>query len=121
MRGRTYIWCRLTKKNHDKVHRKVVWRFLEARGIPQAYIRVIKDMYVGVKTRVRTIAIGFHQLLTLGQFLFALMIGELVRHIQVEVPWCMLFANDIVLIDEIHEGVNARLEVQKQTLKSIKV
>ncbi|XP_070013255.1 uncharacterized protein [Nicotiana sylvestris] len=41
----------------------------------------------------------------------------LARHIQEELPLCMLFANDIVLIDETREGVNARLEVWKETLE----
>ncbi|XP_070034465.1 uncharacterized protein [Nicotiana tomentosiformis] len=34
----------------------------------------------------------------------------LTRHIQGEVPWCMLFADDIVLIDKMRDGVNAQLE-----------
>ncbi|XP_059303594.1 uncharacterized protein LOC132055665 [Lycium ferocissimum] len=42
----------------------------------------------------------------------------LTSHIQGEVPWCMLFADDIVLIDESRSGVNARLEVWRQTLES---
>ncbi|XP_070002725.1 uncharacterized protein [Nicotiana sylvestris] len=42
----------------------------------------------------------------------------LTQHIQGEVPWCMLFADDIVLIDETRSGVNARLEVWRQTLES---
>ncbi|XP_070050827.1 uncharacterized protein [Nicotiana tomentosiformis] len=40
------------------------------------------------------------------------------RHIQWEVPWCMLFSDDIVLIDETRSGVNARLGVWRQTLES---
>nr|XP_033510858.1 uncharacterized protein LOC117275662 [Nicotiana tomentosiformis] len=40
------------------------------------------------------------------------------RHIQGEVPWCMLFADDIVLIDETRGGVNEKLEVCRQTLES---
>ncbi|XP_060200604.1 uncharacterized protein LOC132628864 [Lycium barbarum] len=44
--------------------------------------------------------------------------GALTRHIQGEVPWCMLFADDIVLIDESRSGVNMRLEVWRQTLES---
>ncbi|XP_019229097.1 PREDICTED: uncharacterized protein LOC109210174 [Nicotiana attenuata] len=35
---------------------------------------------------------------------------SLTRHIQGEVPWCLLFADDIVLIDETRGGVNERLE-----------
>ncbi|KAG5615078.1 hypothetical protein H5410_014902 [Solanum commersonii] len=43
---------------------------------------------------------------------------ELTRSIQEEVPWCMLFADDIVLIDETRDKVNARLEVWRQALES---
>nr|XP_009786017.1 PREDICTED: uncharacterized protein LOC104234186 [Nicotiana sylvestris] len=39
-------------------------------------------------------------------------------HIQGDVPWCMLFAYDIVLIDEMRSGVNTKLEVWRQTLES---
>ncbi|KAG5596637.1 hypothetical protein H5410_037869 [Solanum commersonii] len=42
---------------------------------------------------------------------------ELTRHIQGEVSWCMLFAYDIVLTDEMHDGVNHRWEVWKEALK----
>ncbi|XP_070004287.1 uncharacterized protein [Nicotiana sylvestris] len=35
-----------------------------------------------------------------------------------EVPWCMLFADDIVLIDETRRGVNKRLEVWRHALES---
>nr|XP_009768451.1 PREDICTED: uncharacterized protein LOC104219460 [Nicotiana sylvestris]XP_016485992.1 PREDICTED: uncharacterized protein LOC107806365 [Nicotiana tabacum] len=42
----------------------------------------------------------------------------LTHHIQEEVPRCMLFADDIVLIDESRSGVNERLEVWRQALES---
>ncbi|XP_070039222.1 uncharacterized protein [Nicotiana tomentosiformis] len=42
----------------------------------------------------------------------------LTRHIQGEVLWCMLFADDIVLIDETRAVVNERLEVWRHTLES---
>ena len=43
---------------------------------------------------------------------------ELTRAIQDEIPWCMLFADDIVLVDETRAGVNAKLELWRQTLES---
>uniref|UniRef100_A0A1S4B2M0 Reverse transcriptase domain-containing protein n=3 Tax=Nicotiana TaxID=4085 RepID=A0A1S4B2M0_TOBAC len=42
---------------------------------------------------------------------------SLTHHIQGEVPWFMLFADDIVLIDETRGGVK-RLEVWRQALES---
>ena len=43
---------------------------------------------------------------------------ELTRRILEEVPWCMLFADDVVLIDETREGVNAKLELWRGVLES---
>jgi len=43
---------------------------------------------------------------------------ELTRTIQDEIPWCMLFVDDIVLVDETRVGVNVKLELWRQTLKS---
>ncbi|XP_070023291.1 uncharacterized protein [Nicotiana sylvestris] len=87
----------------------------------------IKHMYDGAKTWVRTVGgdyehfsvvIGLHQGSGLSLFLFALVMDALTSHIQREVPWCMLFANDIVLIDELRAGVNNRLVVWRQALES---
>ena len=83
------------------------------RGVSEAYIRAIKDMYKKGKTRVRTargdseyfsVEIGLHQGSTLSPFLFALVMDMLTQSIQGEVPWCMLFMDDVVLIDNTREG-----------------
>ncbi|KAF3645510.1 putative pre-mRNA-processing factor 6-like [Capsicum annuum] len=55
---------------------------------------------------------------TLSLFLFTLVMDVLTSRIQGEVPWFMLFADDVVLIDETRGGVNDKLEVWRQTLES---
>lgn len=66
-------------------------------------------MHDGSKTRVRIargdskyflVVMGLHHRSALSPILFALVVDELTRHIQGEVPQCMLFADGIVLIDE---------------------
>ena len=42
---------------------------------------------------------------------------ELTAHIQEEVPQCMLIIDDIMLVDELRDGVNATLERWKEALK----
>ena len=37
---------------------------------------------------------------------------------QGDIPWCMLFADDVVLVDESQTGVNQKLELWRETLES---
>ena len=77
-------------------------------------------MYSGAMTIVRTviretnnfpITVGLYQGSALSSYLFALVMEELTIHMQDEVPWCMLFVNDIVLVTETKIEVNAKLEL----------
>ena len=44
--------------------------------------------------------------------------NELTRHMQDEVPWCMLFTEDIVLVAETKFEVNSKLKLWRETLES---
>ena len=50
-------------------------------------------------------------------YLFTLVTNELTKHIQVEVGLCMLFADDIVFVHEIQEGVNTQLDIKEYLRK----
>jgi hypothetical protein len=43
---------------------------------------------------------------------------EVTRDIQGGIPWCMLFADDVVLMDESRTGVDQKLELWKRTLEA---
>jgi hypothetical protein len=71
-------------------------------------------MYDNVVTSVRIsngdtndflINIGLHQGSALISYLFALVMDEVTRDIQCGIPWCILFADDVVLLDETRTGL----------------
>ncbi|XP_074327662.1 uncharacterized protein LOC141665577 [Apium graveolens] len=107
------------EKAYDSVPREVIWESLVAKGVSWIYLRAIQEMYFQVRTCVRTpvgdthyfpVGIGLHQGSSLSPFLFAVIMDILTRGIQDSVPWCMLFADDIVIIKETRIVVNVTLE-----------
>ena len=83
-------------------------------------------MYNNVVTSVRTndgntayflIKIGLHQGSALNPYLYALVMDEVTRNTQGDISWCMLFADNVVLVDESQAGINRKLELWRQTLE----
>jgi len=81
---------------------------------------VVKDMYEGSITSVKSICeetenfrvrVGVHQGSALSSYLFSVVIDEITKGVQGEVPWYMMLTDDIVLIRENKEEVNQRLEL----------
>ena len=42
------------EKTNDSVLRNIIWNSLEAKGILQTYVKVIRDMYNGAKINIQT-------------------------------------------------------------------
>ncbi|XP_013139833.1 PREDICTED: uncharacterized protein LOC106104347 [Papilio polytes] len=84
-------------------------------------------MYERANTHVRSeagvtdkfsVAVGLHQGSALSPYLFLLVIDALTVEIQEEAPWCMLFADDIVLVGEDALEVQSRLERWRDKLET---
>ena len=106
------------EKAYDKILRNVMWWSLDKHKVPSKYVTLIKDMYNNVVTSVRTndgntdyfpIKTGLHQGSALSPYLFALVMDEVTKNIQNDIPWCMLFADDVVLVGKSLVGVNRKL------------
>ena len=63
------------------------------------------------------INIGLHQGSVLSPYLFAFVMDKVTKGIQGDIPWCMIFADDVVLVDESRVGVNRKLELWRRTFK----
>ncbi|GKE40557.1 retrovirus-related pol polyprotein LINE-1 [Tanacetum coccineum] len=83
------------EKAYDSVSRELIWKTLVDKGASRRYIKVIRDMYDGAKTCVRTLVgnteffpvdIRLHQGSTISSYLFALILDELSRGIQEDIP-----------------------------------
>jgi hypothetical protein len=108
------------EKVYDKVPRNAMWWALQKHKVSSKYITLIKDMYDNVVTSVQIsdgdtndfpINIGLHQGSALSPYLFALVMDEVTKAIQGDIPWCMLFANDMVLVDESRMRIDQKLEL----------
>jgi Reverse transcriptase (RNA-dependent DNA polymerase) len=84
-------------------------------------------MYTNVVTYIRTcddesdvfpIKIRLQQGLALSSYIFTLVMDMIINDIQGDITWCMLFADNVVLIDESRIRVDQKLKLWRQTLES---
>ncbi|GKA47658.1 ataxia telangiectasia mutated family protein [Tanacetum coccineum] len=53
--------------------------------------------------------VGLHQGSVISPYIFAFILDELSKEIQEDIPWCLIFADDIMLVSESAKGLNIRL------------
>ena len=115
------------EKAYGRVPREELWRCLREKVVPENYVRLIKEMYRDVKTRVRSgvgttdgfeVKVGLHQGSELSPFLFKIVFDVLTRGVRQGVPWSMMYADDVVLCGETSGEVERLLEEWRVALES---
>ncbi|CAG9568035.1 unnamed protein product [Danaus chrysippus] len=115
------------QKAFDCVPRQCIWWALRTKGIPEAYIDIIRDMYRDSVSMVRTavgdtkpfpISVGVHQGSALSPFLFNVVLDTVSANIQDQPPWLMMYADDIALIDEDRLTLERRVNLWKGALEN---
>ena len=90
------------------------------------YIEVIRDTYDSVLTSIKTpvgitepfpVKVGLHQGSALSPFIFTVIMEEISKSIWETVPWCMIFADDILLVVETKEEVSNELDEWREALE----
>ncbi|KAI5735640.1 hypothetical protein M8J77_020866 [Diaphorina citri] len=114
------------EKAYDRIPRQEVWRCLRKKNVPEKYVRIIKDMYEGARTRVRScvgmsdsinVNVGLHQGSVLSPYLFDLVIDCITEDTREEAPWSMMFADDIVLCDPDRESIENKVNMWKTKME----
>ena len=107
------------EKAYDTVPREVLWKCMRKQNIPEAYIRLFQDMYQGATTRVKSkrgmsehfeLGIGLHQGSALSPFLFIMLVDTISQDVRTELPWELLYADDLAIIDITSTDTQNRLE-----------
>ena len=114
------------EKAYDRVPREELWYCMRKSGMGKKYVQLVQDIYEGNETVVRCaigttasfkVKVGLHQGSALGPFLFAVITDRLTDEVRTELPWTMLFADDIVICKETREEVERRLESWRYALE----
>ncbi|KAI5715312.1 hypothetical protein M8J77_013954 [Diaphorina citri] len=119
------------EKAYDRVPREEIWRCMREKKVPEKYVRIVQDMYDRVSTKIRSSVglteripteVGLHQGSALSPYLFDVIIDVLTKDVRREAPWCMLFADDVVLCgkkkEEMEEWLNEwRTSLEERGLK----
>ncbi|KAI5734291.1 hypothetical protein M8J77_004769 [Diaphorina citri] len=115
------------EKAYDRIPRQEIWRCMREKGTPEKYVRIVQDMYRGVRTMIRSsvgmtesipVGVGLHQGSALSPYVFDLVMDVMTRNVKDEAPWCMMFADDVVLAAESASILTRKLERWREKLEN---
>ena len=107
----------------DDITTAMMLKIIDAKRVPEAYIKIIQDMYEDCETQKTTregnteyryfkVKVGLHQGSAISPLLFFIIIMDvLASEIDKEPPWAMLFADDLVLCETSKAAVERELGI----------
>ena len=115
------------EKAFDRVPRKVLEWAMRKRGIPEAMVRAVMSLYKGAKTRVRVglelsekfeVKVGVDQESLLSLLIFAIAVDVVTESVRNGLMSEMLYADDLVLMSEMMDGLREKFWKWKEAFKS---
>ena len=115
------------EKAFDRVPREVLWWAMRKVGVEEPLIKLVQSMYTNARSRVRvddtysddfSVKVGVHQGSVLSPLLFIIVLEALSKEFRTGCPWELLYADDLVIVDETMEKVVDRLKVWKDNLEA---
>jgi hypothetical protein len=113
------------EKAFDRVPREVMYWCLRKKGAPEKLIRLVQATYKNAATKVMTrhgdteefeITVGVHQGSALSPFLFIVVMDTLLEDVRTDVPWELLFADDVALISNSEEELQHKIKMFQNKL-----
>jgi len=120
------------EKAFDRVPRKVIEWSLRKKGVEERLVKMIMDMYVEAKTKVRVgstlsdafgVGVGVHQGSILSPFLFNIVMDVVCGSVMEGLLYEILYADDLVLMAESMRDLRVKFNGWKEALerKGLKV
>ncbi|XP_037772663.1 uncharacterized protein LOC119568275 [Penaeus monodon] len=115
------------EKAYDRVPGQEVWRCMRKRGLTEKYLRMIQETYKTVTTKVRCtvgmtdgfeVKVGLHQGSALSPILFNVVMDVMTEEVREEPPWCILYADYIVLVAETKQELQRKMEGWRTAMES---
>ena len=113
------------EKAFDRVPRAVLWWALRKLGVEEWAVRTVQGMYSNARSQVRVngqlsekfeVTVGVHQGSVLSPLLFIIVLEALSRNLNTQIPWELLYADDLVIVTETLQECVEKLESWKTGL-----
>ena len=113
------------EKAYDGVPREVLYWSLRKKGAPEYLVKMVEATYEGARIKVRTehgnteacdIKVGVHQGSALSPFLFITVIDTLSAEARTEIPWELIFPDDIALMARTKGELQRKLTKWQEAL-----